>query len=181
MILLLVFSVLATAYVHASSDATDLVSNKPYITKATPELQRMFDRLKAQAGPAAKNAKIYINHTSNAIQAITWSDDSIVIHKGELIFNKDYPDQLAFVIGHELGHVVLKHLGWRYPFCRATEKAHRMCEKDADLYGKMLMAKAGYDKCEAAKIWKRMADLFGNLDGVSHPTYLQRYEYLRCK
>jgi predicted Zn-dependent protease len=103
----------------------------------------------------------------------------------------DTPDQLAAVIGHELGHVQSKHGAERVSQQFAAQAAmtavqvyqstqrsgdsgtvmgllgigatlgvllpySRLHEREADLLGQKLMARAGYDPNAAATLWQDM-------------------------
>jgi len=101
------------------------------------------------------------------------------------------PDQLAAVLGHEIGHVMAQHgnermstifatklgvqavqvaagasghalgsgamsalgLGAQYGILKPFSRVH---EKEADLIGETLMAKAGFDPRESIKLWENM-------------------------
>lgn len=156
--------------------------NSPAIQVATGDLQVKFQKLKKVAGPKSIGSTLWIHTTSTQIQAITWGDGSIVIHKGELTFNRRHPDAVVYVMAHELAHWVLGHLTPSgHAMCASSNKRHRQCEKAADLWAVDIMEKAGYNKCAAGNLWLRMINSYGHFGGVTHPTSLERYNYLRCK
>jgi predicted Zn-dependent protease len=156
--------------------------NSPSIKEASGDLKHKFDKLKKAAGPSAIGASLWIHTTSKQIQAVAWGDGSIVIHQGELTFNKNHPDAVVYVMAHELAHWSLGHLTTvGHAYCGTTNERHRKCEQAADLWAVDIMEKAGYNKCAAGGLWLRMLQSFGNIGGVTHPTAKQRYNYLRCK
>jgi hypothetical protein len=90
-------------------------------------------------------------------------------------------DELAFVIGHELSHDILRHRVFldgthtrRGLFAGVGDNGERLrdTERQADYFGVYLLAWAGYDPHAAARFWHRMAeaDPLGSLlsDGT-HP------------
>jgi tetratricopeptide (TPR) repeat protein len=94
-------------------------------------------------------------------------------------------DRLAFVLGHELGHILLKHVITRTPgktpllqtaFSREDELA-------ADLEGMKLALKAGYSSRDALTLVQRMTDLklgYSSFEGlrVDHPSWNDRRSVL---
>jgi len=97
----------------------------------------------------------------------------IAVYTG--IFNiATTPDMLAAVIGHEMGHVLLRHgnekLGTIKVFGRKQER-------EADRAGVALMAAAGYDPNQSVEFWKSMIEDYGK-SGPSifstHPSDVQR-------
>lgn len=119
------------------------------------------------------------------------------------------PDQLAFVVGHEMGHIIRKHtidrllasvgikvisglvsrggLGawWRQGGQELLEKAHgREQEFQADEYGFRMMLAAGYDPQRAFNLLGRLETLRHTQIGLSeylrsHPPEAERIERLR--
>lgn len=111
-------------------------------------------------------------------------------------------DQLAAVIGHEVGHVLAKHANERMSTSTLAEiglaaidsstgLSHqamsllglgaqvgvllpysRAHETEADLIGMDLMARAGFDPGEAIKLWKNMAH---DRDGAPPPAFLSTH------
>lgn len=86
----------------------------------------------------------------------------IVVNTGMLkaVRNKH---ELAMVLGHELAHGKLWHLGSSY----AKEFA-------ADKLGVDYMVKAGYNRCVGTKLLKRFKG------GDTHPSGSERYKRVRC-
>jgi Zn-dependent protease with chaperone function len=156
-------------------------TNGPTIVKASGYALQVFNKLKRAAGPESRGTRLYINKSSRAVQVVIFGNGDIVIHQGWLTFFKGTPLALHTVLGHELGHWVLHNKSEAaHRRCQSSKKAHRACERAADLYGKQLMKKAGYNHCAAAAVWLKMLKTFGNAGGDTHPTFKQRYTSLRC-
>lgn len=124
--------------------------------------------------------QVDFNSPSDFNVNIYWDSklETHVIHfgLGQIYFNAKYPSQTAWLLGHEIGHYVLNH-----PWPRKSPEDSRQKEKEADLFGKNLARRAGYDECAGALWFKRLLDNNMGHGGVTHPTHEQRYEYLRCK
>ena len=74
-------------------------------------------------------------------------------------------DELARVLGHELGHFMSQ--------CNSGPKYEYL----SDAYAKIFLERAGYNTCKAAKYLKRR-----NAPGVdSHPADIDRVHALGCK
>jgi predicted Zn-dependent protease len=74
-------------------------------------------------------------------------------------------DEIAAVVGHELGHKVLGHTG-------STPDA----EADADYFGLYLCARSGYDPGAGAEYWRRRPRTapWSLLEGGTHPSAPKR-------
>jgi len=85
---------------------------------------------------------------------------SIVVFS-ELVRASETDDELAMVIGHELGHILLGH-----------DRSKPSFEADADYFGTYAAALAGCDPAAGAGIWARFArNKVGSLVSYgSHPT-----------
>jgi tetratricopeptide (TPR) repeat protein len=92
-------------------------------------------------------------------------------------------DRLALILGHELGHVVLRHISspgiGRTPFVRQV--IDRQMEIDADQKGMELALQAGYSRLRGLKAYRRMIDLgLENapieiwVKGGDHPSWKER-------
>ncbi len=92
--------------------------------------------------------------------------DGMFITTGILHFVKN-KDELAAVMGHEMGHYVLQHF--------QLDGDSRIHEANADKFGVFVMMRAGYDPCVIEGLWERMADTFGDeAITTSHPGSAQR-------
>ena len=93
--------------------------------------------------------------------------DGMTVTTGMLNFlhNKD---ELAAVMGHEIGHFVLQH----FEFTTGDSRLH---EANADKFGAFVMMRAGYDVCAIEGLWDRMTAQFGDqIVTDSHPGSSQR-------
>ena len=85
-------------------------------------------------------------------------------------------DQLAAVLGHEVGHVLAQHSNERMSIQYATETGTQLLaalglgtqvgvtlpfsrkhESEADIIGLQMMARAGFDPRQSVQLWKNMA------------------------
>lgn len=103
---------------------------------------------------------------------------------------------MACILGHEMGHVLAKHVGQRLsdviflnklalasiPFANSISQNQ---ETQADEIGIYLTALAGYDPSECSRVWDRMTTFGGNLREVvniflsTHPTNKTRMNALK--
>jgi len=79
------------------------------------------------------------------------------------------PDELAAVLAHELGHVILDRGG-----VRRQGGASRAAELAADRLGVRLAHRAGFRAAAAATFWQRMRDQGGTGPSARHPADGQR-------
>lgn len=104
-----------------------------------------------------------------------WTDGtSVVITTGMLKFTKT-DSEIAFILGHELGHVLLGHTNGVEPIFPT------MNEINADKYGAYLAIRAGYNLCAGKVIWQRMTDTYGDSDSSTdgiHPSNSTREKSL---
>lgn len=100
--------------------------------------------------------------------------DHVVVTTGMMRFVQS-DDELASILGHELAHNILKHLGFAF---------EPRWEAEADYLGSYLAARAGYDPGQAAALWIRRSrlDVWDDLYHVrrSHPTYPARVQALEA-
>jgi hypothetical protein len=135
------------------------------------------------------NVKLIKSPIVNAL-----SDGSnIVVTTGLLEFVRS-PDQLAWVLAHEVGHHVLEHAEGaklqlmlnRFLSSTVGEEPQGMkqidLERQADLFAADLVTRAGYDLREARRLLGWMETLQGQLESEelrqSHPTNKERLEAL---
>lgn len=118
----------------------------------------------------------YLNPKINIINSgliNAWTDgESVNITVGMLNFIKNN-DELALVIGHEIGHVILGHL--------VVDDGidQRLKEANSDKYSIYLMLRAGYNVCNADELWKRLVLIEGNdILTSSHPSGKDREDSL---
>ncbi len=78
-------------------------------------------------------------------------------------------DEMANILGHELGHFILKHYNKK-------EGSKPPYEFDADEMGAKLMRNAGFDVCKGAHFMKKRNEPWS----VTHPSDEARYKSLGC-
>lgn len=158
-ILLLSFSVLVafTVYNHA---------HKVEVGLTAADAQEVYDNLLQYTGLPGNIPPLFVidDPQVNAFM----SPVGLVVTTGILHFVKD-KDELAAVIGHEMGHFVLGHLRGEL-----TDDS-RIHEENCDKFGIYLLMRAGYNPCEAKNLWVRMGHSFGDdILTDDHPSPSQR-------
>lgn len=81
-------------------------------------------------------------------------------------------NELAFVISHELSHIILAHS------TSSFGRGSAGLEREADHIGLFLMARAGYDSAEGIDLLLRMAEAFPLWDEGGRPSLRARYDAL---
>jgi predicted Zn-dependent protease len=177
----------------------------------TERVGRIGQTLLASMGPAASNllpCRIVLVEGA-AANAFCWSNGTIGITKALLKETQPTDDELAFVIGHEMAHIIRQHgrnqtgknvllamgtaLGGMLFGRRGADVAwllgklaclgmSRGDEKEADLVGMTIAAKAGFDPGAALtflrKTTKSKKSTF--LDWLStHPPGVERLRYIK--
>lgn len=82
----------------------------------------------------------------------------------------DNKDQLAMIIGHEFGHIILGHT--------VADKHEAANEYHADMIGAFLAHKAGYSLCSMDHLWRRMGEKYLSLYTGTHPNVFIRSYYM---
>lgn len=132
---------------------------------ATPLGQSIFNRLKELAGvPSSVNlvvGKIGGSHTDGY---------TVSIDKGDIALCRRNQDCVAFIMGHELGHIAHHD----------NESSNKPgMEKNADLFGVALLQKAGMNSCAGADIFRLLQKKYGDGDGDGvHPKNSERARYV---
>ncbi|MGA9363587.1 MAG: M48 family metallopeptidase [Bacteroidota bacterium] len=93
-------------------------------------------------------------------------------------------DRLAFVMGHELAHIILGHLAIKVSR-DATEFRRLVFSREdeyaADLKGMEIALAAGYSHQAALNAFKRLIEMkyeYAPIEGVDHPSFSERLERL---
>ncbi len=180
-----------------------------------PELNRTVRGILCRLAPEqCADIRVYIVSTPH-FNATMAPNGSMQVWTG-LMLRAQNEDQLAFVIGHELGHFQKRHALTRWRTARDTSGVmafltiiaagagvgfvgplaqlaalsaiyaySRDQEREADEVGFRLMARAGYDPGEAARIWKNLVaerEAYRKPDEVvffaTHPSPPERIETL---
>lgn len=143
-------------------------------TQPPKYVKEIFDRLNQHA--SAKHIRLKVMPLVS-INAMMCQNGVLEINQGMLNITKEDADMLAGVIAHEISHYTLKHI-YSEP---KTAEISKKREKQADLQGLIYMQKAGFNKCDYAKLFRKIVRIFGNQGGETHPTDLERAQYLSCK
>lgn len=119
------------------------------------EVRQVYRKLCVKEGYCPK---LYIvkNVTVNAYSTL----NGIIIYTGMLNFLSN-KEELALVLGHELGHVHNKDNS-------SIWHTYNM-EYHADQYGANLMIKAGFNRCKGVKYFTRTMQHYGDYTSVDHP------------
>ena len=108
---------------------------------------------------------------------------NITMTTGMIDFAKS-DNELALIIGHELGHNTMGHVRksiLNYIISFGGTRYTRPFESEADYVGLYYMARAGYSPQGVEKFWQRLASIAPKSihRAKTHPTYPERY--LRLK
>lgn len=95
----------------------------------------------------------------------------VVIYTGLIASTKSW-DEVALVLGHEIAHGMLQHLG---KLNSQIPNEITVLEGNADKYGAFLMMKTGYSICKARELFLRWTWETGNGLTQSHPPNIYRY------
>lgn len=142
------------------ADSTGIISSLPDGRSGFPmsqpepiatvytRLLNAFQTSVSDFGTSNPNLDVDTDTNSNAINAsaVNGTDVHIEVALGELI--GDSPSELAFVIGHELGHIYQQRTG---KFLFNTDK-----ELDADYWSLWMEIVAGYDPYAAAGVFGKL-------------------------
>lgn len=159
LLVILIFSFLLTS-----------CQNTYTIKEKATRAQEIFVQLQKYTGYPNILSTLVID-PSNEINAYT-SEDGISITVGMLKFCKN-DSEIAFVLGHELGHLFMGHL--------KVDDGYdsRIHEANADKFGAFLAIRAGYDPCGGMEMWNRLMHQQGNpILTKSHPSYADRVDNL---
>lgn len=170
-------------------------------------IQGLASRLLAQAESPLPGFRFFVLKNSVA-NAMALPNGDIYLNIGLLAVLKS-DDQLAAVLAHEIGHVVMQHslkalqerqgskakanvadiflLGTGIaflPVINSLSRFNREQEKEADLYGLRNFAKAGFDVSaapEVFEIFQRLPESMGSKESAygSHPSNVQRIDFLK--
>ena len=147
---------------------------------------RNGERGVARVAPAQGCDYRVVFANSPMINALT-DGHSVTVMRGLVnLLTRD--EELALVVGHEIGHNVLGHfargraLGHQAgPFSPGAQSSMRQFEREADYIGLYFVALAGYDMETAIQSSKRMASIapMGDRGTATHPSQAERYQILQ--
>jgi predicted Zn-dependent protease len=139
-------------------------------TQFAHKLLSVGNRLSAAIDTGARDFKITLV-TDPRDNAYCLPNGKIFIGKGLLeLFKSD--DEIACVLAHEMGHIVLGHRG----------DGNVDYERAADSFALSLMRKAGFDSSVAIEFWRRYYERIGWWGGTgSHMEPHERIEFLKTQ
>jgi predicted Zn-dependent protease len=136
------------------------------------QIREVYSKLIAQTGQTQSKLPLIIEDDA---QVNAYNDGTkIVLFTGMIKALKNY-DEVALVLGHEIAHGTLGHLGG---LAASLSNDQAVLEGNADKMGAVYALKAGYDVCMGRKFWKRERIEEGNYQGLNHPDYSYRYDEL---
>ncbi len=146
-------------------------------------VERAGKRLSLTLSPVAGCA--YEAQLTPSEDVSAWADGRQVVITTAFVRYAATDDQLAIIMGHELGHNVMKHrarIAGGGPAGALLGNAGTMrgglltVEREADYVGLYLMARAGYDYAGARDFWRQYGADFGQSRYAqwSHPGSLER-------
>ena len=133
-----------------------------------------FNILKVMPEEQTRNLKLVIMN-SDIINAYSAPNGTLIITTGIIKALNNDEDAIAFILGHEIAHYVLKHHG---------AEDNPLQEVTSDQYGMFLSQAAGYDGCKVVHFWKKLLKRDGStMDSTSHPSTSYRTYYISniCK
>ncbi len=169
--------------IYAARMETALADGGPVLVAYTREGERRVARI--QPAQACDYRIVFSN--SPMVNAAT-DGRSVTVMRGLVNFlSRD--EELALVVGHELGHNVLGHfqrgrmLGHQAgPFSAGAQSSMREFEREADHVGLYFVALAGYDMESAIQSSRKMAAQgpMGDRGSATHPSQAERYAGLQA-
>ena len=169
--------------IYAARMQAALARGGPVLVGYTREGERHVARI----APAQACDYRVVFSNSPMVNAAT-DGRSVTVMRGLVNFlSRD--DELALVVGHEIGHNVLGHfqrgrtLGHQAgPFTAGAQASMRQFEREADHIGLYFVALAGYDMETAIQSSRKMAAQgpMGDRGSATHPSQAERYTALQA-
>ena len=159
-------SALAIGGVLAGASLTILIGEQSFTPKhlTASDAKEMYQELKKYTGAPEIIPPLSIQNDP-VINAYA-SNNEIIVTTGMLNFCRT-KDELAAVIGHEMGHILMAHT--------IVDRAlidSRVQESNADKFGVYLMLRVGYNICDAKRLWIDIREKEGDSTMTSsHPDY----------
>lgn len=151
-------------YLYPTLGTTEVVGDKfreaPHVT---------YNKIKAASG-FKTSAELVILPNAD-LRAYT-NHRHIYMSQGFLDFLKS-TDELAVILGHELGHIYQSHT-FRTPLEPIAAEA------ESDRLGYLWASNAGYNACAISETFLRMGNTYGNHKTKTHPTNLSRVAANAC-
>lgn len=151
---------IALAVLVGCTSASSHAAERVKLQRVAPVLQAQAVALRWCSDPCAR---ISMSQTYDINAETEMPARSIVVSFGVIRYTRS-DDELAFVIAHELAHVMLY----------APIVDRRALELMADITGITLMIAAGYDPQAAVDLLRRMGEDFAWNEGGGYPTFGER-------
>lgn len=148
-----------------------------YVTRGAKisdqRIQEIYKKIISETGQIQDQLPLVIvnSPTVNAYN----DGKEVVLYRG-LINYVQNEDEIAYILGHEVAHGMLRHV--YFPEFASSTLEVAESEANADKMGAVYMMKAGYNICVAREVWHRMRTDGGNYQGADHPDYSYRYDEL---
>ena len=154
------------------------------LQKKYPQFSYDLDDLRLAIARGQSEIHVASAGTASLSAALTGASHEIKINP--TLFYEISDDGIAFVLAHEIGHVVLRH--HRAIFdpkywtdnTKSVAARSREFEHEADVFGAKLAHAAGYNPARAFEVWndflKEIELLFPQ---GTHPPYQQRIDHIR--
>ncbi len=141
------------------------------------QVKVLYTKMWAASGEDSKYVPLIIN-SSKVVNAYS-NIDKITLTQG-MLDDLQTEDELAYIIGHEISHVVLGHLSVAPSFESGSVDAlaaNEAQEAQADKYSAFLVIKIGKNICIAREYRRRRLSNGDHLLG-EHPSNAYRYNQL---
>lgn len=144
------------------------------ITYTNRDIQEIYDDLFKYTGIGnGYKPQLVIIDDDSIINAYQDSQNNVIAIYTGLIKFADSKDEIAGVLAHEIGHLVLQH-SLLNPM--GNPNIQTLLEGNADKFGAYLMLRAGYNVCKMHDIWWKLRNRDGDyLLNSDHPNYSYRY------
>jgi len=163
--------------------------NQNVDAKAYNRLQAVFTKIHSVTHYRSEKWTIVLI-PDPSFNAFVMGGTHVVVHKG-LFSEIQNDDELAAILGHEMGHVTANHLSEAQAIMATRIRSKNAAkvenfataftvdqEREADKIGILYAALAGYDPNAASQLWSRLYKKMGNNADImiSHPMNSQRGE-----
>lgn len=156
----------------ALNDGNVKLVNTEVSSAITPErAQKVFDELWKYTGYPFPKPSFRIAYTQEINAYADFSNNEVSVTLGMLQYVHS-EDELAGVIGHEIGHILLQH-DVLNPM--SDPNTQTILEGNADKFGIYLVLRAGYNVCAYQDLWERIRNDEGDYEvNADHPNFSYR-------
>ncbi len=154
---------------------TNFIAARPLGQPLDITVLREGERISLTVSPIAVCSSQFVVTAGKGIEA--YSDESNVALTGSLVEFTANDDELAFVMGHELAHIIHRDVNG---VTGRKRRSSKQTERDADWLGADLTFCIGLNPQRAADYWSRLSKsdwrtLFGSF---THPSFRSRIDFL---